>query len=113
VLRLTSTTFTSTMIVCVSTTCWTFVTIIDEIIFASQQTLDNLSFYVHSNHRCDMHMKMSFMFFDLVVSPLWLPLWSTLSSFCISPPCDLSSHNLCNVYQIFLYYFVLLLVLPI
>jgi hypothetical protein len=35
VVRLTSTTFTSTMIVYVSTTGWTFVTIIDETFFAS------------------------------------------------------------------------------
>jgi hypothetical protein len=38
--------------------------------------LDNLSFYVHSIHWCDMHMKMSFVFFDLVVVPLCMPPWS-------------------------------------
>ncbi len=34
-----------------------------------------LSFYVHSNHRCGMHMKMFFMLFDLAVLPLLLPPW--------------------------------------
>jgi len=45
--------------------------------------MDNLSFYVHSNHKCGMHMKMFFMVFDsfvattvvysfLHVSTLWL-----------------------------------------
>jgi hypothetical protein len=58
-----------------------------------------------------MHMKKSSMFFDLVVLPLWFPLWSIFSSFCMSPQCDLSSHNLCNVYQSSMYYFVFLLVL--
>jgi hypothetical protein len=28
-----------------------------------------------------MHMKMSSVFFDLVVSPLWLPPWSTCHNF--------------------------------
>ncbi len=32
--------------------------------------MDNLSFYVHLNHRCGMHMKMSY--FDFVMLPLWL-----------------------------------------
>jgi len=54
-----------------------------------------------------MHMKMSFMFFDLVVPPLWLPSWSVFSSFCMSPHYDLSSHNLCNVCQSSMYYFFL------
>jgi hypothetical protein len=40
-----------------------------------------MSFYVHSNHRCDMHMKMSFVVFYSIVLPLWLPLWCPLSSF--------------------------------
>ncbi len=35
-------------------------------------------------------------FFDLVMQPMWLPSWSTFF-FCMSPHCDLSSHNLCNV----------------
>ncbi len=34
--------------------------------FAFQQTVDNLSFYVDLNHRCGMHMKMSYVVFDLV-----------------------------------------------
>jgi hypothetical protein len=38
-------------------------------------------------------------FFNLVVLPLCLPPWSTFFSFYIFPYCDLSSHNLCNVYQ--------------
>ncbi len=54
-------------------------------------------FIGHSNHRCDMHMKMSPVFFDLVVLPLWLPPWSIFFSFYMSSHCDLSSHNLCNV----------------
>ncbi len=37
--------------------------------------MDNLSFYVHSNHSCDMHMKLSFMFSNSVVLLLWLPQW--------------------------------------
>jgi hypothetical protein len=49
----------------------------------------------------------------LVVLPLWLPLWSVLSSFCMSAHCDMSSHNLCNVCYFSLHYFVFLLVLPI
>jgi hypothetical protein len=44
-----------------------------------------------------------FVFFDLVVLLVWLPPWSTLSSFCMSPHYDLSSHNLCNVFQSSLY----------
>jgi hypothetical protein len=56
-----------------------------------------------------MHMKMCFVFFDLVM----LPLWFVLSSFCMFPHCDLSSHNLCNAYEYSLYYFVFLLVLPL
>jgi hypothetical protein len=36
---------------------------------------------------------------------LWLSPWSALSSFYMSPHCDLSSHNLCNVSQCSLYYF--------
>jgi hypothetical protein len=34
--------------------------------FAFQHILDNLSFYVHSNHKCGMHMKMSYVVFDLL-----------------------------------------------
>jgi hypothetical protein len=34
-----------------------------------------------------MHMKMSFMFFDLVVLPLWLPLWFFFFFFYMSPHC--------------------------
>jgi hypothetical protein len=58
-----------------------------------------------------MHMKMSSMVFDLVVLPLWLPLWCVLSSFYMSPHCDSSSHNLCNVCQFSLYNFVFSLML--
>jgi hypothetical protein len=47
----------------------------------------------------------------LVVLLLWLPLWFVLSYFYMSPHCDLSSHNLCNVCQFSLYYFVFLLIL--
>jgi hypothetical protein len=61
--------------------------------------------------KCDMHMKMFYVLFDLVVPPLWLPLWSILSSFYMSSHCDLSSHNLCNVCHSLLYYLVFLLVL--
>jgi hypothetical protein len=75
----------------------------------SQQTLDNMSFSLHSNHRCDMHMKMFVVFFDLVVLPPWLPSWFAFFFFCMSPHCDLSTHNLYNVYQSSLYYFVFLL----
>ncbi len=32
---------------------------------ASHDTLDNLSFYIHSNHKCGMHMKMPSVVFDL------------------------------------------------
>jgi hypothetical protein len=39
------------------------------------------------------------MVFDLVVLPLWLLMWSVLSYFYMSPHCDLSSHNLCNICQ--------------
>jgi len=72
--------------------------------FTSQETLDNLSFNVHSNHICDIHMKMSCVIFDLVVLPLSLPPWSTLFFSFMSPHYGSSSHNLCNVY-----YFVFLL----
>jgi hypothetical protein len=115
VATLTSTTFTSIMIICVSTTCWTSTFVIDshETFYAFQQNLDNLSFYGHSNHKCDMHMKMSFVFFDLVMPLLWLPPWFSLSSFCMSPHCDFSSHNSCNVCQSSLHYFVFLLLLSI
>jgi hypothetical protein len=87
------------MIVYVSTTFepLLLLQISHETFSASQQALDNLSFNVHSNHKCDMHMKMSFVFFNLVVLLLWLRQWSILSSFCMFPHCDLSSHNLCNV----------------
>jgi hypothetical protein len=64
----------------------------------------------HSNHRCDIHMKVSCVLFDLVVPPLWLSLWSALFSFYMFPHYGLSSHNLCNVCQSPLYYFVFLLV---
>ncbi len=82
-----------------------------ETLSASQQTLDNLSFYIHSNHRCGMHMKMSCVVINLVVLPLWLPPWSTLSSFYMSPHSNSSSHNLCNVCESSMYYFVFSLVL--
>jgi hypothetical protein len=68
--------------------------------------LDNLSFYVHSNHRCGMHIKMSFVVFESVVQRLWLPPCSIVSSFYMSPHCDSSSHNLCNVCLVLLYVFV-------
>ncbi len=81
--------------------------------FASQQTLDNLSFYVHSNDRCGMHMKMSSLVSNLVVLPLWLSLWFAPSSFYMFSNCGSSSHNLCNVCQSSLYYHVFLLILSI
>jgi hypothetical protein len=59
--------------------------------------LDNLSFYVHSNNRCGMCMKMSSMVFELVVLPLWLPSWFVPSFFYMFSQYGLSSHNLCNV----------------
>ncbi len=108
---LTSTTFASTMIVCVSTTCWTFV-IITKFLWNIFCILANFgrSVIFHSNHRCDIHMKVSCVLFDLVVPPLWLSLWSALFSFYMFPHYGLSSHNLCNVCQSPLYYFVFLLV---
>jgi hypothetical protein len=57
-------------------------------------------------------MKMSSVVFILVMLPLWLPLWSTFS-FCMSSHCDSSFHNLCNICQSSLYYYVFSLVLPI
>jgi hypothetical protein len=57
-------------------------------------------------------MKMSFVAFDSIVLPLWLPLWSTPSLY-MSPHCDYSFHNLCNTCHSSLYYFVFLVVLPI
>ncbi len=53
------------------------------------------------------------MVFDLVVLPLWLPLWFILSSFYMSPHCDSSSHSLCNVCHFSLYYFVFSLMLHV
>ncbi len=68
-------------------------------------------FYVHSNHRCGMYMKMSFVVFDLVVLLFWLPLWSILSFFYMFPHYDSSYHKLCNIYQSPMYYSMVLLVL--
>jgi hypothetical protein len=103
VVTLTSTTFTSTMIICVSIG-WTFILpqISHETFYASQQTLDNLSFYVHSDHICGMHMNMAFVVFDLFMWPLWLPLWSGFFSFYMSPHCDSSSHNFMQCLLVFL-----------
>jgi hypothetical protein len=58
-------------------------------------------------------MKMFSMVFYLVVLPLWLPLWSILSSFYMSPHCDFASHSTCNICQSSLYYFMFLLVLHV
>jgi hypothetical protein len=60
-----------------------------------------------------MHMKMFSLVFNLVVLPLWLPLWYILSFFCMFPHCDSSYHNLCNVCQFSLYYYVFSLVLHV
>ncbi len=48
---------------------------------------------------------MSSVFFELVVPSLWLPPWYVFF-FYMSPHYDLSSHNLCNVFQFFLYYLI-------
>ncbi len=56
---------------------------------------------------------MFYVVLDLVVLPLWLPPWSTLSSFCMSPHYDSSSYNVCNFCQSSMYYFVFLSVLPV
>jgi hypothetical protein len=50
------------MIVYVLTTCWNYVIVTNFPLSSSQKTLDNLWFYVHSNHKCDMHMKTSCVF---------------------------------------------------
>jgi hypothetical protein len=115
VVILTSTTFTSLVIVVSQQQVEPLLLpqISHETSVACQQTLNNLSFYVHSNHTCGMHMEMFSVVFDLVMMPMWFPLWSILFFFYMSPHCDLSSHSLCNVCQSSLYYSIFSLVLPI
>jgi hypothetical protein len=55
-------------------------------------------------------MKMSYVVFDYVVLLSRLPIWYPPPSFCMSPHCDYSFHNLCNIYHFFLYYSMLLVV---
>jgi hypothetical protein len=38
--------------------------------FAFMKTLDNLSYFVHLNHKYDMHKKNLFVFFDFVELPM-------------------------------------------
>jgi hypothetical protein len=87
VVTLTSTTFTFEMIVCVNNKL-------------------NLCY----NHIFGMHMKMSYVVFDLVVLLLWLSSWFVFF-FHMFPHCDSSS--LCNICQSSLYYYVFSLMLLI
>ncbi len=115
VVTLTSTTFTSTMNVYVSTTSWTFTTITNfpwNILciltnfgqyvilcpFKPQMwhAYENVFYVFWLSCETSVVTIVVYYFFFLQVSTLWL-----------------SSHNLCNVCQSSMYYFVFLLVLPI
>jgi len=91
VITLTSTTFTSIVIVYVLVTSWTSAT---TTYFPWNIIYISTNYHFMSIRTIDVACIWKCLMWFLN----WLPLWSTHSSFFMSPHCDSSSHSLCNVY---------------